>query len=195
MIACRYLLELSEEETAAALGVRRGHGQVAPRARARAPARELGETHERARASSSSSAASSTSRPSPTSPRACSSGSSAGGRSPGGRWRSRSRRRSRGRDRLRGPAGAHAILRFFHLGGVTRRARRDAAAAPERAQAGGLGGPSRSTRLSGVSASSSCCRRRHPPRLRARRRAGVGRRCASRPPGCCVCEFRRGVGS
>ena len=33
VIGCRYLLELSEAETAAALGVRPGHGQVAPLAR------------------------------------------------------------------------------------------------------------------------------------------------------------------
>ena len=37
VIACRYFLELSEEETAAALDVRRRHGQVAHLARARAP--------------------------------------------------------------------------------------------------------------------------------------------------------------
>ena len=41
-IACRYLLELSEEETAAALGDPSRDGQVAPRARPRAPAREPG---------------------------------------------------------------------------------------------------------------------------------------------------------
>ena len=38
VIGCRYLLELSEAETAAALGVRPGHGQVAPVAGARAAA-------------------------------------------------------------------------------------------------------------------------------------------------------------
>ena len=42
VIGCRYLLELSEAETAAALGCRPGHGQVAALARARAPARRGG---------------------------------------------------------------------------------------------------------------------------------------------------------
>ena len=39
VLGCRYLLELSEAETAAALGVQAGHREVAHLARARAPAR------------------------------------------------------------------------------------------------------------------------------------------------------------
>ena len=35
VLGCRYLLELSEAETAAALGVQAGHGEVAHLARAR----------------------------------------------------------------------------------------------------------------------------------------------------------------
>ena len=39
VLGCRYLLELTEAETAAALGVQAGHREVAHLARARAPAR------------------------------------------------------------------------------------------------------------------------------------------------------------
>ena len=137
-IACRYFLDLSEEETAAALGrPARARSSRASRARSSACARAGGRSDELARAAAAGA------RPRARLP--------AGARARAGRaraarqapfpWRwagARGGARRAGSRRCRAPART-AILRFFHLRGATIELVETLPPAQERSKAGGLG--------------------------------------------------------